>query len=337
MRDGEFAPRDEKARFARRTILDLVSRDLPSRQLLTEVMARLRRVVRFDDGAWWTTDPESLLPAELWNFDNDVISREFSPETGVRLEDDHIGADERRLDLRVIARAGDAAVGAACFTRGKGAAPFTREEILYTQAIARDVGTGLRRELLKVATAGATAPPHSRGTLILGDNDVVEGFTPEAQFWLGHFGVKNLAEPLPPALRWISRQARAKSTSHGRSSALRPACSRLATDSGELIAVGAETLHGLGGTKIAMSVEFATPQSLSPLLMTLYDLTPREKTVAHLVIAGWPLGEVGVHLSLSLYTVRDHVKAIYAKVGVRSRPELTARIGGVPVGVADVA
>ena len=38
--------------------------------------------------------------------------------------------------------------------------------------------------------------------------------------------------------------------------------------------------------------------------------------------------EVATRLTISRHTVRDHVKAIFAKAGVSSRPELTALVTG---------
>jgi DNA-binding CsgD family transcriptional regulator len=37
-----------------------------------------------------------------------------------------------------------------------------------------------------------------------------------------------------------------------------------------------------------------------------------------------------VRLQISRHTLRDHVKAIFAKVGAKSRSELTALVGGAP-------
>lgn len=56
-----------------------------------------------------------------------------------------------------------------------------------------------------------------------------------------------------------------------------------------------------------------------------YGLTMRERE-ARLVVSGRSNPEVAVALSISLTTVQDHLKKVFAKVDVSSRYELTARM-----------
>jgi DNA-binding CsgD family transcriptional regulator len=45
-----------------------------------------------------------------------------------------------------------------------------------------------------------------------------------------------------------------------------------------------------------------------------------------LIARGLPTNEIARRLYLSPHTVQDHLKAVFAKVGVRSRGELVARL-----------
>ncbi|MET9243325.1 helix-turn-helix transcriptional regulator [Nonomuraea sp. NPDC003709] len=62
--------------------------------------------------------------------------------------------------------------------------------------------------------------------------------------------------------------------------------------------------------------------------MEAYSLTPREREVAECVARGHSTSELAARLHLSPHTVRDHLKAIFAKVDASSRGELVARLFG---------
>ena len=58
--------------------------------------------------------------------------------------------------------------------------------------------------------------------------------------------------------------------------------------------------------------------------MPAWNLTPREREVAALIIEGRSSDDIAASLFLSPHTVRDHTKAIFGKVGVHNRRHLTA-------------
>ncbi len=51
-------------------------------------------------------------------------------------------------------------------------------------------------------------------------------------------------------------------------------------------------------------------------------LTHREKTIISYLMQGWRNREIGTHLAISEQTVKNHLRAIYDKVGVSDRLEL---------------
>ena len=55
-------------------------------------------------------------------------------------------------------------------------------------------------------------------------------------------------------------------------------------------------------------------------------LTAREREVTRLVAGGLPTTAIAARLYMSSWTVQDHLKAIFAKVGVATRGELVARL-----------
>ena len=75
-----------------------------------------------------------------------------------------------------------------------------------------------------------------------------------------------------------------------------------------------------------MIIEVARPAEVAPLLPAAYTLTPRETEVAALVLAGRSTEAIAAALMISPHTVRQLLKAMFEKVGVRSRRELVARV-----------
>jgi DNA-binding CsgD family transcriptional regulator len=70
----------------------------------------------------------------------------------------------------------------------------------------------------------------------------------------------------------------------------------------------------------------AQPGDIAPLTVEAYDLSDRERQVSQLIARGAGTTEIAEELFVSAHTVRDHVKAIFGKVGVSSRGELVAKL-----------
>jgi DNA-binding CsgD family transcriptional regulator len=77
---------------------------------------------------------------------------------------------------------------------------------------------------------------------------------------------------------------------------------------------------------IAVVVEPAKAAEIAPIIVQAYELTDREQQITRLIARGAATGDIAGELFLSAHTVRDHVKAIFQKVGVSSRGELVAKL-----------
>ena len=82
----------------------------------------------------------------------------------------------------------------------------------------------------------------------------------------------------------------------------------------------------VGADQTAVTFEAASGGQLLGLLLRAYGLTARERDVCDEVIAGRSTGDIAARLHISVHTVQDHLKSVFAKVGVRSRGQLVARL-----------
>ena len=105
---------------------------------------------------------------------------------------------------------------------------------------------------------------------------------------------------------------------------------RVRGESGRWCIVEAATLVRTGG-KVAVTIRPALAGELLPILLEGYGLTERETEIVLELARGKATKEIAARLCISAHTVRDHVKAIFEKVGVNSRGELVATLYGYAV------
>jgi DNA-binding CsgD family transcriptional regulator len=97
-------------------------------------------------------------------------------------------------------------------------------------------------------------------------------------------------------------------------------------ESGRWLVLRASALGDEPDAQVAVIIEPARPYELAPLVADACRLTAREREVTRLVAHGLPTKTIAARLYLSSWTVQDHLKAIFEKVGVATRGELVAHL-----------
>lgn len=238
-------------------------------------------------------------------------------------------------ELRAIFGTGRTAWGHACLTRRSEDPFFTADEVDLVAALAPHVGNGIRAchlldgHLLDGLTTGD--PVDSPAMIVLDDRGEVVSLTPQAREWLG-----------PPeevdatiVLHEVAQRARALAAGvpgdeHGTS---RPAMARARARSGDWVIIRGARLTDAtsdGPATTALVLEPAARADLAPLLLTLHQLTDREREVTQLLLQGQSITQIAEQLWITPQTLRGHVKSIFAKLGVSSRPELAALLTHEP-------
>jgi DNA-binding CsgD family transcriptional regulator len=88
----------------------------------------------------------------------------------------------------------------------------------------------------------------------------------------------------------------------------------------------ASLLDDHGDGRVAVIVSAAREPEVAHLIAQVYGLSVRERELTRLVLHGRSTREIARTLHVSPYTVQDHLKSIFEKVGVRSRRELVAQL-----------
>ena len=218
---------------------------------------------------------------------------------------------------------------------------FTPDEAALVASVAGHVAEGLRRATLLRALSGERSEDtRSAGlALVAPDNTVVQADA-AAEMWLAELRGDARGESLPPVVAAVATRARGTADRRAEDGAI--ARARVRTASGSWLLVRGSTLGDGADAQTALVIEPARPHELAPLIADAYGLTDRERAVTQLVAQGLDTNAIASRLHISPWTVQDHLKAIFEKVGVGTRGELTARVffdhyaprlaSGAPVG-----
>jgi DNA-binding CsgD family transcriptional regulator len=250
---------------------------------------------------------------------------DLSRSTRHRSQGNHGFGDE----LRVSLVADGIYWGAAAFLRREDEPWFTEADVRMLAAAAPVIATGLRRALL----APPISPPagdrldYGPGVVVFDEKGEPESISSAAERWIGE-----LVEEPPPSTPAESKTvqaiaARARAIAPGTDPLELAARARVRTRSGGwLLLYGTRLSADTGSGRTAVIIHPATPQDVAPVIALSYGLTERECQVAMQCVQGRVTKEIARALTMSPYTVQDHLKSIFGKTGVRSRGELVGQI-----------
>ena len=339
---------------ARRQFVRLLHRGLDLAAFLEAADRTLVSVLPFDDSCWLTLDPATLLPTSHFTREHGIevlmalAANEFleddlnkfadlarakppvgtlyaatqgdlhrSPRfTKVLAPYGHEDGDE----LRAVFMDGDSAWGCVALHRHQGR--FHANEVALIADIGGYIAEGIRRAILTTALGGddGTDPP---GLILLREDDSVESLTPAASFWIGEI-LDSTADSgeLPLIVASVAdraRQALAERTQE-------VAQARVPRRAGGWLILDASLMGDDPKGRVGVIVHPASAPQISGLIAEAYGLSKREREVTRLVLNGLSTREISERLTVSPYTVQDHLKAVFDKVGVRSRRELVAQL-----------
>jgi DNA-binding CsgD family transcriptional regulator len=209
---------------------------------------------------------------------------------------------------------------------------FTPEEVTAVRSVVPELAAGLRTGLLS-GTPGETrdaGDPSEPGVAIVGKDGTLEAANPLAQEMFDRLAALHPAVPLDlpvPVAAIVASLSPADTVSRSDPAEEPTRRVLLAGPDGAWLSLTGTRVTGRDGDhRVVVTLEPARPMAIASLLLQHRGLTEREIAVARCVLIGMSTAEIAEHLAISAYTVQDHLKAVFAKTGVRSRRELARAV-----------
>ena len=235
--------------------------------------------------------------------------------------------------MSAVFTAGGSLWGSADLSRGRGGTDFEPREISLLKRLAPHLGAGLKTATLRARASfterfGVDTP----GVLTLNLGGRAVQHTAAAARWL-----RELADLEPgwperaelPAPVWMVSGAlrRALNPSSDRDLAAVPRL-QVRARSGRWLALYASLTEPTPTrpSETLIVIDPAKPGDVALLNMAAYGLSPREEEVVTLVARGSSTRQISATLYISEYTVQNHLRNAFEKVGAGSRGELLKRI-----------
>jgi DNA-binding CsgD family transcriptional regulator len=324
---------------------------LPAKALREQLVALVRRSVPVDAFNFPLTDPATLVgtapladvPGLSWprlpgliraryltpfcRWDRVLragrVSTSLLQSTGGRPERSRLWRDEQRQlgvsDTAIVVFADRYGCWGLLDLWRYGGGSFSAEEVGLLSALARPVTAGLRAAIARTfVDPERQMLPVGPAVVLLDEQLRVTSQTDAAAEALLRLNPPD--EPMAPIPAAAYNVAAALiAEEHG--VPIGPPRSRLHLGGSRWVTMKASRL----GTDIALTIEPSTGADRLDVYARACGLTRRESEVLTLLCEGLDTREIAEHMVVSEYTAGDHLKAILAKTGARTRQQLLAR------------
>jgi DNA-binding CsgD family transcriptional regulator len=238
-------------------------------------------------------------------------------------------------ELRAVMRVDGSPWASVALMRESGRPAFDVSETELVASLSRPLAEALREHARPARDAPAGPDARGPGLVLFAPGGELISVNDDALGWLDElawldetspqfedrtsFGIRL---PLMVASTLVRARAIAEEREHGTARA------RLRSGSGRWLVCHASCLRRRDGEigNTALVIEPAKASEIAPIITQAYQLSARERQITQLIAQGCGTAEIAGRLHLSTHTVRDHIKAVFEKVGVSSRGELVATL-----------
>lgn len=308
-----------------------------------ETISLLQRAVGFDGWCWARLDPRCRLPAHGSLAEGTgagtIVARMFRAPYDVEIDParpvatlsgesggavgrsvrwrDLLGPLGHHDELRATLADGGLCWGHLVCYRDLRGSSFTGDQAALMGRIAPLLGAHMR-EGWRRGTAGACSADEP-GTLLFDAGLGLMSATRAALGWLRALGWPPSAGLPAFVYALAARAADTRSGVRVRVQALQGSWASL---------YAAPLLPATAAASVAVTIGPPAPAEVADVLLSAWCLSPRERQVAAAVVSGRGTRQAARALRISEHTARQHLKAVYAKVGVHSGDHLREVLTG---------
>jgi DNA-binding CsgD family transcriptional regulator len=237
-------------------------------------------------------------------------------------------------ELRLVLRVDGSTWAFVNLFRSESSKPFEEADVELLATLSEPLGAAVRSRARPVPGVDHDLDGRGPGLLVLGpDGDLVSS-NDDALAWVEELPIDGwelemlrpgpFSDRLPLVVISTVMRARVAAES-GEAGGSRI---RMRSRTGRWLVCHASCLRDADGNSgdTAVVIEPAKGSEIAPIIVQAYELSDREQEITKLIAQGVGTAQISERLHLSVHTVRDYVKAVFEKVGVASRGELTARM-----------
>ena len=306
-------------------IAEACAAGVDERSLRAAVLDALRPTVPFDAHVWLLTDPETGVG---WSPLATVPSMADLPaliRARYRSRAEWLDLVRAQgIDDVVTVELADGFGEWGFVDLWRAGGPFGDRERTRARELLMPVVAALRMRLLPTFDGTKPTPTDAGPAVVLvGDDLALHSATPATDAHLrALLPTDGERAPVPAAVYNVAARFLATEAGLGDD---RPASARVHVGGGRWLAVRAARLDA--GT-VAVTLEPTSPAERTALYSRVAGLTARESELLGHLVDGSDTRELARRLDVSEHTVQDHLKAIFAKTGTRSRRRLVANATG---------
>jgi DNA-binding CsgD family transcriptional regulator len=223
--------------------------------------------------------------------------------------------------------------GALNFMREAGH-PFAERDIRLVQRRVACCASAIADSMITGGPPAGSGP--EPGSVWLDETDAIIFASQAAQQWLNLLEEQSHPGFARALLAGLAMQAgrdagagpAAEAAEEESAGAGRAVAVRVRTADRRWVRARAEPITSASGSPrgVMIVIDAARAGNVLPLAASAYRLTGRELEVVRCVLTGLDTRSVAASLHISEYTVQDHLKSVFGKVGVRSRRELAHQL-----------